>query len=115
MTKREVDMISELKENMRGGDGQVELIHAFNKEDFTGKCRLFAKITIGPGSSIGPHVHDAEEEVYYIISGIATANDNGTMVTLYPGDALKTGGGEHHAISNNGDEPLVFIAVILLF
>ncbi|NLO99293.1 MAG: cupin domain-containing protein, partial [Clostridiaceae bacterium] len=73
------------------------------------------QITLEPGCSIGSHVHDQEEEIYYILSGTGTVNDNGVVKNVGPGDAIKTGDGESHSISNNGDVPLVFLAAIILF
>lgn len=100
---------------MRGGKGSVELMHVFKTEEMTGKARLFAKITLNPGCSIGMHEHDKEEEICYVISGKGIINDNGIITELNPGDASITGNGASHSIENNGSEPLVFIAVVLLF
>ena len=108
-------MQTELKERMRGGDGTVVLQHVFMQEEFTGACRLMARITLQPGCSIGAHVHDREEEIYYLLEGVAQADDNGTPVELRAGDALLTGGGKSHAIANRTTEPVVLLAVILLF
>ncbi len=115
MKKTPQDMLMEIKESMRGGEGQAELLHVFKQEELRGKCRIFAKITLLPGCSIGSHVHDQEEEIYYILEGTAEADDNGKTVALGVGDALITGGGETHAIANRGSAPLVLMAVILLF
>lgn len=115
MKRTESEMMREIKDRMRGGEGQVEIVHLFAQEELKGRCRLVARLTLMPGCSIGPHVHEAEEEIFYIMSGTAAADDNGTAVRLEPGDTLKTGGGESHAIANAGDVPLVLFAVILLF
>lgn len=115
MLKKQDEMVKEIKERMRGGKGSVELTHAFTQEEFIGKCRLFARVVLEPGCSIGMHTHDREEEVYYIISGKGTVDDNGDIYMLKPGDAVKTGNGSYHAIENTGTETLVMIAVILLF
>ena len=48
---------------------------------------MIATITLEPGCSIGEHVHEKEEEVFYIIQGTATYDDNGTETVLHPGDA----------------------------
>lgn len=115
MFKNHSEMTQNIREKMRGGIGQVQMLEIFKPEDFKGKCRLFNQITLEPGCSIGNHIHDQEEEIYYIISGNGTVNDNGLLQDIGPGDALKTGGGESHSITNTGVDPLVLIAVILLF
>ncbi|NLO99737.1 MAG: cupin domain-containing protein [Clostridiaceae bacterium] len=115
MLKRPSEMTVEIREKMRGGNGNVKFQNIFNPDEIKGKCRLFSQITLEPGCSIGSHVHDQEEEIYYILSGTGTVNDNGVVKNVGPGDAIKTGDGESHSISNNGDVPLVFLAVIILF
>ena len=115
MMKIHSEMATEIREKMRGGTGQGEFVHIFNTDEFKGKCRLFSQITLQPGCSIGAHPHDQEEEIYYILSGKGVVEDNGQLREMGPGDALKTGGGESHSITNNGTEPLVFLAVIILF
>ena len=49
---------------MRGGTGTVQIMHVFEQEELQGKCRLLARVTLEPNTSIGPHPHDSEEEVY---------------------------------------------------
>jgi len=115
MLKRPSEMTVEIREKMRGGNGNVKFQNIFNPDEIKGKCRLFSQITLEPGCSIGSHVHDQEEEIYYILSGTGTVNDNGVVKNVGPGDAIKTGDGESHSISNNGDVPLVFLAAIILF
>jgi mannose-6-phosphate isomerase-like protein (cupin superfamily) len=115
MFKRMEDMTKEIRERMRGGKGTIQLQHIFTQDELTGKCRLFARVTLEPGSSIGAHSHDREEEIYYIISGSGTVDDNGNIQTLRPGDAVITGNGAYHSIENTGTEDLVLMAVILLY
>ena len=115
MIKYANEMFNELKHEMRGGKGTVEITHIFKQEDLTGKARLCARITISPGCSIGLHEHLAEEEVFYIIGGKGLVNDNGTVKEVATGDAILTGNGASHSIENIGQEPLVLVAVILLF
>lgn len=108
-------MLKDFREKMRDGKGTIEILHILNKDDMKGKCRMFAKVTIKPGCSIGLHEHIDEEEAYYIIKGTARVNDNGIMKEVKAGDVILTPGGEKHSIENNGDEPLEFIAVILVY
>ena len=114
MLKLKENMAVELREGMRGGKGTVEITHIFKQEEFTGKIRLCARITIPPGGSIGFHNHEQEEEVFYFISGRGKVDDEGTIKEVGPGDAMLTGGGSGHAVENTGSEPLVFLAIIIL-
>lgn len=109
------EMAVELRENMRGGKGTITIKHLFIQDELTGKARLAAEITIPAGGSIGFHQHDQEEEIYYIISGKGRVLDQDITKEVGPGDAILTGGGKGHAVENAGTEPLVMMAVILLF
>lgn len=115
MIKRMSDMKAEIREQMRGGKGSVEMIHILNREEMKGKVRLFAKIVLNPGCSIGLHEHVDEEEAYYILKGKGTVTDSGKTSTVEAGDVILTGDGGSHSIENTGDEPLEFIAVVMLY
>ena len=115
MIKRNAAMQKEVRERMREGTGTVEILHVFRKEELRGKVRLFARLRLPKGASIGYHEHDGEEEVFYILSGSGVVNDNGVATPVGPGDAVLTGGGAGHAIENRGDEPLELMAVILSY
>lgn len=115
MIKRAEDMICELKEQMRGGQGTVAITHLFSQDEIGGKARLIAKIELEPGCSIGFHEHQNEEEIFYIISGQATLEDQGKLQLLNPGDAAMTKGGQGHSLSNRSDSLLTVMAVILLY
>lgn len=109
---RRDNMELQKRENMRGGDGVIEILHLDKKENMT-NCRLFSHITVPVGGSIGSHQHDNETEYFYLLEGEALANDNGEEVTLKKGDLLKTGNGASHSIRNTGNIPLSMIAVII--
>jgi mannose-6-phosphate isomerase-like protein (cupin superfamily) len=116
MIKRRDAMALETRERMRDGAGSVEILHVFAKENLRGRARLFARLKLGAGSSIGYHVHDREEEVFYILSGKGkVTEEDGKSSDVGPGDAVLTGNGGGHSIENTGSESLEILAVILPF
>jgi len=115
MIKNAKEMLSEIKHQMRGGKGNVEVTQVFMQNEIKGKARLIARITLSPGSSIGMHQHVAEEELYYILSGKGIVNDNGEVREVSAGDAVMTGNGASHSIENREDVPLLLLAVILVY
>jgi mannose-6-phosphate isomerase-like protein (cupin superfamily) len=115
MIKRNKNMKTVINENMRGGDGSVKITHILDKGEYKGQSRLIGVITLEPGCSIGAHIHENEEEVFYIIEGTATYNDNGKTETLYAGDSCVCLGGETHSIANECDETLRLFAVIMTY
>jgi len=115
MIRRPSEMVTETRENMRGGGGTVSIAHYFRGDEFTAKSRLCAKLTLPPGVGIGPHEHATEDEVYIITSGSGILDDGQSQTHVEAGDAVLTGNGESHAIKNDGNEPLELIAVIMCY
>ena len=109
-------MTTDIKVQMRGGNGQAVIKNVLDKGEYKGASRLVATITLEPGSSIGAHVHENEEEVFYIIKGTATYNDNGKTEILNEGDSCICLSGETHSIANREAEgDLVLFAAILTY
>ncbi len=115
MVKKSADMTEEIRERMREGSGRVEILHIFKKEELKGKARLFARLRLGKGCSIGYHKHENEEEVFYVMQGRGTVTEDGKQYTVEAGDAILTGGGSGHSVRNDSDQPLDLVAVILLY
>ena len=115
MVRKAAEMEKEVRERMREGQGSVEVLHVFKKEELKGKARLFAKLKLDRGCSIGHHAHENEEEVFYIIQGSGVVSEDGTQTPVQSGDAILTGGGSGHSIRNDGEDPLILMAVILLY
>ena len=99
---------------IRGGNGEVEM-HKIceSTEELYGKGRLFNRMILAPGNSIGEHTHTGDNEIFYFLSGTGEYNDNGTIVTVSAGDTVICSDGEMHGLVNVGDVPLEFIALIL--
>lgn len=105
---------TDIVDHLAGGNGQVIIQHLLGKTEFRGKARMYARVTLKPGCSIGCHPHNGETETYYILSGEGRYNDNGETRTVVPGDVTFTADGKSHGMENNGDTDLVFMALILL-
>lgn len=113
MIKKQSDFAKEVRHEMRGGQGDVEFEHIWKPgEEMKSHTRLFSKIILRPGCSIGHHVHENEEEVFFILKGRAQVDDNGIQKVLETGDTILTVGGEGHSIAALGNEPLELLAVI---
>ena len=99
---------------IRGGNGEVEMQKICeNVDELYGKGRLFNRMILAPGNSIGEHTHTGDNEIFYFLSGTGEYNDNGTIVEVAPGDVTICNDGELHGLVNTGDIPLEFIALIL--
>lgn len=103
----------EIKQNMRGGKGGVEITHITDQKILGNNCRLFAQITVKPGDSIGEHQHVGEQEIFYFLQGKGIVVDNGKEFEIGPGDVMVTPDQSSHSVINTGDQDLVFMALIL--
>ncbi len=112
MLVKHSELTSELKPNMRGGEGTVELLSPDNGL-LPPHCRLFAEIVLQPGTSIGLHEHAGETEIFYMLEGEIIADDDGREVSFKPGDVLFTGGGAKHSVENVGPGVARMAAVII--
>lgn len=111
---RRKDELTVAHKCIRGGNGMAEMHLLLNGEDeMLGKGRMFNHMILAPGNSIGDHQHTGDNEIFYFLSGTGVYNDNGTQVTVGPGDVAACRDGESHSLVNNGTEPLEFIALIL--
>lgn len=108
-----MNMRTETVKNMCGGEGEVIIHHILGEKELNGKCGLYAQVTIRPGSSLGYHEHHNESETYYILSGEAEYNDNGTIRPVKAGDMTFTPSGCGHALRPTGSQPVVFMALII--
>lgn len=107
-------MKTERVENMAGGQGHTLVKRLLGEKELNGKCRLYAQVILEPGCSLGYHEHHKESETYYILSGKGIYSDNGELRMVGPGDVTFTPDGKGHALTNAGDEDLVFMALIIL-
>ena len=98
--------------NKAGGVGHVDIEHLISDEQKNDKTKMFARVIIPAGCSLGYHEHHGESETYYILSGEGEYNDNGKTVSVKAGDVTFTPDGCGHGMENHGKEDLVFVALI---
>jgi len=113
MVKRKGSYTVQQNENMRGGEGIVNIEHLLTPEELYEKGRLYARLVIEPGCSIGNHIHEGEMESYYVVNGEAEVSDNGELVKVSAGDTVLTKSGEGHSVKNIGNATLEIIALII--
>ena len=107
------DMKVQSRPRLRDGFGTTDFLHIVPEGFRPEKCRLFSVMMLEKGCSAGRHDHTSETEIYYVIEGEGIINDNGTIRPFKKGDCNICGGGDFHSVSNENDEPLKMIAVII--
>ena len=114
MIRKKEECPVENREKMRDGNGIINITNLITgPEELCGKGRLFSKITVNKGCSIGYHIHENDSELFYFLKGTAKYNDNGDIKTVSAGDVAICPPGSGHGVENDSDEPVEFVAVIV--
>jgi len=64
-----------------------------------------------PGASIGEHLHEKDEEVYFILRGHGVMRVDGVDEPVGPGDVCLTRIGHTHALTNGTQEVMHFLVL----
>lgn len=67
---------------------------------------------LAPGSSIGLHTHEGNSEIIFILSGKGKALYDGAYEPVHAGVCHYCPMGHSHSLINDGDEDLIFCAVV---
>ena len=100
------DVREEIVNNFKGGKGSIAL-KMTTKNNVT-----FISARLTPGSSVGMHKHLTDSETIYVISGKGKTICDGETEVLKAGSVTFCPVGCSHCLINDGDEDLVFFAVV---
>ena len=104
MFKKSEEITPRISQNLRGGMGTVYTYDFLTKEESGDKGRLFGRMVLPAGASIGMHQHEGEYEIYYVISGSGVVDDGETQYPIGPGDMYLCEDGAKHMLQNDGTE-----------
>ena len=93
-------------DGFKGGAG------LFEPRMFTDENNKIMTATLSPGAYIGPHTHEGNSEIVYILEGQAVMVCDGEREPLGPGDVSYCPEGHTHSLRNESDRPLCFFAVV---
>ena len=113
MIRKNEEFKAELRENMRGGEGVVEITNFVTPDVLNDKGRLFGTIVLKPGCGIGYHIHENDTELFYVLEGKAVYSDNGETKEIVKGDLAICPAGTGHSVKNEGNEDVVLMALIV--
>ncbi len=90
---------------------------AEKERPFYGHGRLYARIVLAPGSSVGWHQHTRDTEPYYILRGEGDfiegrSEDDRNVTRVHAGQVCVIEVGQWHSLENNSDGELEFMALI---
>ena len=98
-------------ENLKGGVGVVE--KRLCLEALPQGAKMFAELTLTPGSSIGQHKHTGEYEIFFCTRGELTLDDGGEEKLMHAGDFAICPDGGTHALYNRSNAPATVFASII--
>ena len=67
---------------------------------------------VAPGQAQKAHTHDAQDKVYYVLTGAGRFSLAGREETLGEGEALIAPAGVEHGLVNDSRDPLVILVVV---
>jgi mannose-6-phosphate isomerase-like protein (cupin superfamily) len=97
-----------------GGSGSLLWKRLAGGVDMRGDWESFEYARLQPGGSIGEHVHDRTEEIYYVTEGRALMHMDEVVHEIGPGDLVLTPIDGRHSAELIGDEGLEFIVAEVL-
>jgi quercetin dioxygenase-like cupin family protein len=101
----------QVRPSIHGGDGSFEMRFVYGPDDLVSALRVFELCRMPPGTSIGEHLHDDTEEIYFILSGVGTMTLDGEEREVRVGDAVLTQPLARHGIRNPGPADLEVLIV----
>lgn len=86
-----------------------------NPNDFDSLINFIHETTLPPGTTIGLHPHEGNEEVYIVTEGIGEMTVDGVKVLMEPGTATLTKSGSKHTFRNAGNSDCKIIVIEAVF
>lgn len=102
-----------IMEHANGGKGHLVIQPILTDEEKQDKIRLYARVTIPAGCSMGYHTHHGDGESYYVLEGTGLYTEDGASRQIGPGDSTFCADGHSHGIENTGDGDLVIMGLII--
>jgi mannose-6-phosphate isomerase-like protein (cupin superfamily) len=98
-----------------GGVGSITFRRLLASSQFSSNVDFVDYTVIPPGSTIGRHTHEGNEELYYIASGTPLVNVNGEERRLKRHDVAVVRSGQWHELRNDtADEVEIFVVQVRL-
>lgn len=94
------------QEVAHAGHGMVRNTLVYGDTDFHSNLRFVIYSELKPGTSIGYHTHENNEEVYVILEGRGVMTINGEAQEVSAGDVILNKPYWSHGLENNSDNDL---------
>lgn len=103
------------RENEHGGRGPIEFRRLLTSDEFESRIDFVDFTIIPPGSVIGRHAHNGNEELYLIKRGTATVRVDNEQRRVTEGDVTIVRSHQYHELVNDSAEPVeIFVVQVSL-
>lgn len=87
-------------------------LHKLSGPATRGLCAAWIE-TVPPGEGPPPHIHHAEDEIFYVLEGRLTFFANGGEILVGPGALVYSPRGEQHTFRNTGSTTARMLVLVL--
>ena len=101
----------EVDHNSHDGEGSIDIYRAFRRKDFDGAWDFAIRVVMPPGSSMGEHTHDDDEEMYIILKGEGTMIIEGVEWPVVAGDMIVNKRFGTHGLINTSDSEIELLII----
>jgi len=102
------DLPMRIKKSMSGA-GQIHVADIFTSNELGEAWDFVQYVKLPPGSAIGEHRHEGDEECYYIVDGRGLMTVDGEEFVVGPGVASLCRSGSSHGLVNNSDGEITIL------
>jgi mannose-6-phosphate isomerase-like protein (cupin superfamily) len=106
---------SVLKSEEHGGLGPIEFRRLWTSQDFLAPIDFIDFTVIPPGSTIGAHGHENNEEAYFVAEGSPLMQIQGEVLRLGKGDIAVVHSGESHELINDSMTDVEILVIQVRF
>lgn len=93
-----------------GQDKALPQVEGF-PDDFDSPLHFLHELILEPGTQIGEHTHDGEEEIYFVVEGTGEVTIDGEKLKVKEGDAVLTKNKSTHSFAVTSDIPVKLFVV----
>ena len=111
MFRSQKEMKCQVFDNCHDGVGAVNCRHVIEGSDSELGFNFMHDDSVEPGASIGQHVHNGTEEIYYLLEGNGIMIMDGEEISMSKGDVSLVKSGHSHGLVNTGDLPMRLLVI----
>lgn len=99
-------------ENVHDGSGKLTCLDMLKGHVNDGHGFRFVHDNIlEPGATVGEHLHQGDEEIYFVLEGNGIMIEDGVEFEIHAGDLSLVQSGHTHGLRNNSDTSMRLLVI----